>query len=288
MMEYIYSYQDYRDMFCDKRLAKQGLVQKCPYCDASLSKVMGNEGESNTEKVDACLICGWYQYYRQVHQQWAIMSNCAQGILRRFSIDDIEAPTQELSDYLVSKYATRFDIHPRKLEEIVSSIFRNMGFRVELTSYSQDNGIDLFLITDDAGSFKAVQVKRYGAHRPIGVSRIREFLGAMMLNNVTSGIYVTTSRYTRASVAASQSKHLREKNIRIDLWDAEKLFDALNLYRGNRRPVWEIFWDHSRDKLWQRGHHLRDQLVRLFPPHEDQSEPIDVYGYTSCDYGSGY
>lgn len=87
----------------------------------------------------------------------------------------------------------RFDIHPRKLEQVVESIFTNMGYKVELTVYAKDHGVDLFLIRDPNGDPVAVQVKRFGPNNKIGVSAIREFLGAMLLNRAPSGIFVTTS-----------------------------------------------------------------------------------------------
>ena len=57
-------------------------------------------------------------------------------------------PLNELREHLLKHYDARYDIHPRKLEELVADIFRNHGHRVELTSFSKDGGIDLFLFLE--------------------------------------------------------------------------------------------------------------------------------------------
>jgi restriction system protein len=171
-----------------------------------------------------------------------------QAVLRKFNISGIDVPTQELSTYLVKKYDNRFDIHPRKLEEIVASIFRNTSYEVELTSYSKDNGIDLFLFRDGANTPTVVQVKRYKRDRRIGVSAIREFLGAMVYNNSPHGIFVTTSTFTQGSLDTTKSEVLRKRGFEIELWDANRLFDALSLIRHDQLPSWQKFWMEEREK----------------------------------------
>lgn len=61
------------------------------------------------------------------------------------------------------------------------------------TAYSNDGGIDVVL--EHEGKKHGVQVKRY--KNKISVGEIRAFAGALLLNGLPSGIFVTTSDYQR-------------------------------------------------------------------------------------------
>ena len=92
----------------------------------------------------------------------------------------------------MAKSNARFTIQPRLFEETVASVFRTLGYRAVVTSYSGDDGIDVIL-ENDSGTFLGVQVKRYQDR--IKVSQIRELLGALVINGMTRGIFITTSDF---------------------------------------------------------------------------------------------
>jgi restriction system protein len=48
-------------------------------------------------------------------------------------------------DYLTVKADARFTVHPRLFEEVVGAAFRNIGYDVLVTSYSNDGGLDAIL-----------------------------------------------------------------------------------------------------------------------------------------------
>lgn len=70
-----------------------------------------------------------------------------------------------------------------------------------------------------------VQVKRH--RNSISVEQIRSLAGAMVVNDVTKGVFVTTSRFERGS--ARTVDLLRVRGYPIELIDAPRFFDMLNL-----------------------------------------------------------
>ncbi len=161
---------------------------------------------------------------------------------------------------MTAKYERRFDVHPRVFEETVASVFRDLGYTAEVTAYSGDDGIDIILAR--GAETVGVQVKRY--KNAIEVEQIRSLAGALVLGDMTSGIYVTTSRFR--SGAGKAVENFAQRGYRIELIDAGRFYDALKLVQrkayqsfaefpkkdvlgnlprlstrvwNNRRPVWE-------------------------------------------------
>jgi Restriction endonuclease len=91
---------------------------------------------------------------------------------------------------------------PYDFEKFVRSVMEKNGFtNVSVTSISGDGGIDINAYVEEASDFFAgthvqVQVKRW--RHAIGSVDINNFRGA--LSSTAKGIFVTTSRYTRAAL----------------------------------------------------------------------------------------
>jgi restriction system protein len=92
-----------------------------------------------------------------------------------------------------------------------------------VTAYSGDDGVDMIL---DAPAGKiGVQVKRYSG--AIAVSQIRELTGALVVNGLTKGMFVTTSGFQ--SGAARTAEMSARHGDPIELYDADRFFDALQI-----------------------------------------------------------
>ena len=126
-------------------------------------------------------------------------------------------------------------INPRTFEKVVASIFKDHGYLARVTAYSGDGGIDVILEGKD-GDLIGVQVKRY--KNKISVAQIRELTGALVLNGITKGIFVTTSEFQ--SGVYSIAKQSTERGYPIELIDATSFLQELkiaqlsNIY-GNTR-----------------------------------------------------
>lgn len=95
-----------------------------------------------------------------------------------------------------------FEMSPRLLEEVVCSVFRDLGWHARTTAYSGDGGIDVILDGDD-GKTVGVQVKRYGQQRRIEAEQIRSLAGALVLQGHTRGVFITTSGYRSGAITTA-------------------------------------------------------------------------------------
>ena len=135
----------------------------------------------------------------------------------------MSTPISEIRSYLAARYESRFTLHPRLLEETVASVFGNLGYISVATAYSGDDGIDVILRKADETI--GVQVKRYKDN--IEVEQIRSLAGALVLNGFTLGMFVTTSAFQRGAPATAAK--LETRGYRIELFDAQRFYDALQI-----------------------------------------------------------
>jgi restriction system protein len=136
---------------------------------------------------------------------------------------DLHEPLAEVRKYLLQCYEKRFDIHPRLFERTVASVFRDLGYRVTLTAYSGDGGIDVVLRRRNQTI--GVQVKRY--RNAIEAEQIRSFAGALVLSGQTRGVFVTTSRFQKGATNAAEL--FKRRGLLIELTDSQAFFDKLGL-----------------------------------------------------------
>jgi restriction system protein len=129
------------------------------------------------------------------------MEEVGYGILRALDPLDIGEPVEAIRAYLTVKYEDCNKVHPRKFEEVVCTIFRDLGYRARITSYSADGGIDVYLDGPD-NALVGVQVKRY--EKPIEIQQINALTGAMVIKGCAKGIFVTTSRYRKGAAQTAK------------------------------------------------------------------------------------
>lgn len=175
-----------------------------------------------------CLACGWWCKNRRSsrirHEErfFSMWGTC--GELKHLDLTNIETPIQEVKQYLRVQPAARFDLHPRRLEELVAQVFRDFGWAVEVTAYQNDGGIDAFL-QDGSGRRIGVQVKRY--QNTIEVEQIRALVGALVLQGLTRGSFVATSTFSRAATRAAAAYSAR--GFPVELLDGQRLLQALQV-----------------------------------------------------------
>lgn len=111
-------------------------------------------------------------------------------------------------------------------EEFCARILRSIGFEnVKTLGGSGDGGIDgigELLVNRFLRTRVAFQCKRYGEGAAITPDKVRDFRGAIA-GRVERGIFITTSRFTKASVAEAQ----RDNVTPVELIDLSALIDIL-------------------------------------------------------------
>jgi Holliday junction resolvasome RuvABC ATP-dependent DNA helicase subunit len=131
----------------------------------------------------------------------------------------------------IGKHSTRTDLVSSvcsmtavAFKEFTVSLFHEMGYTVEITPETSDNGIDLLLRKNN--QLIAVQCKRWNT--PIREPIVRDFYSVLMSSGAQSGYIVTTSTFTSHAYSFAQGKP-------IQLIDLEALVD-LATRRGSKAP----------------------------------------------------
>jgi len=95
---------------------------------------------------------------------------------------------------------------PRMFEEQMAEMFRRLGYRVTLTPFQGDHGIDLKIINPT--EFAIVQCKRYAQHNKVGEEYVREFFGCMQHESADIGYMITTSDFTENAYKWAKGKRI--------------------------------------------------------------------------------
>ena len=138
-------------------------------------------------------------------------------------IPDIEA---ELLAFFKSNPESMYEIPSRTFEELVSAIFRNQGFDVELTPPVKDGGFDILAVQHSpfTGDLRfLIECKRYSRKNKVSIGIVRQLLGVLNDENATKGIIVTTSFFTKPAIEAAE-RHKSE----LSLSDYDHLVEWLN------------------------------------------------------------
>src|SRR5205823_3964175 len=81
-------------------------------------------------------------------------------------------------------------------ELAVADVLRAYGYDLHRVGGSGDRGVDL--TGTDAGGWKVVvQCKRYGPDNKVGAPAVQNFMGTVVNQDASRGIFVTSSTYTR-------------------------------------------------------------------------------------------
>jgi restriction system protein len=219
-------------------------LPNCPYCAAALTHTETPGDQSNpyvrSVVLRVCDECGWWESDendwpdettgRSVHRR---------ALLKEFCVAGGEAPIAALHKYIVGHPSALREISPPALEKLVSSVFRDfMNCEAIHIGGPNDDGIDIILVDGDRRY--VVQVKRrQSAHATEGVSGIREFLGAMMLDGAVRGLFVSTARrFSKQAKSASQRAQSLGLIEKIQLIDATRLLEVCKLTATKLDEPW--------------------------------------------------
>lgn len=137
------------------------------------------------------------------------------------SIDD------EVKQYLKKHPQKLYELSPRKFEELVASILKDMGFEVELTKATRDGGRDIIAhVRNAVSSFLTyIECKRYAADNKVGVGIVREVVGVHHIRKPAKSIIVTTSFFSAEAI-----KEAATLENQLDLKDFDDIKSWLKRY----------------------------------------------------------
>ena len=260
----------------------------CMYCHRDMFRLPAERYDKGSRRLLAqltvCPYCGWWNVYR-VHQGETPRTSGVEGYdgaigsLRELDLTDVSVPLAELRSYLVRRADALYKVHPRRFEELVCSVFRDLGYSARATAYSRDGGVDVVL-EESSGASIGVQVKRYAKGRRIEAEQIRSLAGALLVNEHTQGVFVTTSSFRKG--ARTVAKRLARIGYPIALLDAERFLQALGIAQ-----IKSFTLDDKRyaSYILSRGVHLGSGMEQQFVTGENLTDrPVVIRAMLATDF----
>lgn len=219
--------------------------EKCKYCNGQINTVFSKGlvdletivgvNFHKSEEVIKCNSCGWWQHKFHSYldgdmnrlKDWQI--EVSNAILRTFEIGSNLTPIMSLRNYLESNKEKVFEIHHKKMEELVASVFNeHYKCEVKIIGKSSDGGIDLILINSDNPIM--VQVKRRTKkNKTVSVKEIRDLLGATLLKGARNCAFVTTAdHFSTQAITATNEAIVKDLVTTFELYDFNRFFNILN------------------------------------------------------------
>jgi HJR/Mrr/RecB family endonuclease len=113
-----------------------------------------------------------------------------------------------------------YSLSPQDFEDVIATAFRNLGYHVEQTPYSNDGGKDAIAWKDNKKYL--IECKRYANDHPIGRPLLQKFFAAMVEEKAVRGFYVTTGTF-----ASTAHEYAKETN--MELINSTKLAKMMGL-----------------------------------------------------------
>jgi hypothetical protein len=122
-----------------------------------------------------------------------------------------ESEISALRKRWLSRSELYFEMNPPDFEDAVADLYRELGYEVKQTPYSNDRGKDAIAWKD--GKKYLIECKRYDATNTIGRRDLAILVAAMKEENADGGIYVNTGRFanTAPEYAAQENIELFDR-----------------------------------------------------------------------------
>ncbi len=139
--------------------------------------------------------------------------------------DGYNSITANLKQELLDKLR---EYPPAFFEKTILKLLEKMGYgKGEVTGKSGDGGVDGIIYQDKLKLEKIyLQAKRFAENNPVTAHMVRDFVGALEVNGVNKGVFITTSKFPRDSLSNIKS----QKSIKlIDGYELADLMIEHNL-----------------------------------------------------------
>lgn len=93
-------------------------------------------------------------------------------------------------------------INPGEFEDFVADLFKQQGFKVEVTKRIKDGGKDIIAIRSEMNvNVKyIIECKRYSFDNKVGVELVRQLYGVQQAEFANKSVLVTTSSFTQGAI----------------------------------------------------------------------------------------
>jgi len=147
-------------------------------------------------------------------------------------------PIDQLQQHLARRWDDRKWISAQQAEDLIASLLQEHhgGEVVRMTANANaaDGGIDLYITSNDDGTIqRVVQVKRRIETDVESVNEVRNFVGAMVLERVDQGTFITTaSRFSKVAQGIPAKARNAKFKLELELIDGEQLLEMIYATNG--------------------------------------------------------
>lgn len=197
------------------------------------------DGETDLEIIPqryGCGRCGWWKQGYKWGNINPIFTTLAS--LLALDINDAELALGEVRAHLARTFTDIYSLSPRRFEEVIAAIYRNLGWEVALTKQTRDGGVDLYCLSNSSGRVCIVECKRYAKEKTVGISTLDRLIGVQVRTGADEAHLVTSSHFTQPAIEAR--KQATAKGMELKLVDAHDLFRLLNVYSDNNVTLPDI------------------------------------------------
>jgi len=177
----------------------------------NLIEVFGDDWASYKRQLEQLLLEKGFQVSREEIQE------TGSNIVRQIELAHFEKTLQ--SDGEKVSLADIDELSGIEFEGFLSDLFSKMGYRVEETKATGDQGADL--VVSKLGETISVQAKRYTGS--VGNSAVQEVVASIPHYKANRGMVVTTGTFTSSAVELAKSNN-------VELWDRDRLKKAIDQY----------------------------------------------------------
>lgn len=231
----------------------------CPYCEGSLAYVqtdrfietrygygltpLGNRGPlmpytTGPGGFTACSTCGFW-YIEEAAMGLALEEHfhLTVATLQQLDVNEPKVGLEELADHLARRVSDVYSLSPRRFEELVGYIFRNLGYCVRQTQQTRDGGHDLVLLgrsgKDRCSELAIVECKKYASDRRVSVGVVRQVLGVQLETGVRKAKIVASTLFTQPAIQTAQRVRSGNSGYELELVDIQRLTEILGVYAND-------------------------------------------------------
>ena len=156
------------------------------------------------------------------------------------------------------------EISPRAFENLVSTLFRKMGYSVEQTPYTNDRGRDA--IARKGGKVYVIECKRYARDNNAGRRDLQILHSAMTEEAAAGGFFVTTGKFAKTAKEFVKGK-------KIELVDEKRLAELMRRYMpydGQEADRFRVMCEEC-ENIVKRRLSRPKEIVRCMQGHEVSS-----------------
>lgn len=179
-------------------------------------------------KDGGCRQCIADEEHRQAEQQAYQARQDLKASIKRDASVLLAAELNTLHKKWLSRSELYLQMNSQQFEDAVAILFRELGFQVKQTPYSNDRGKDAIAWKD--GKKYLIECKRYDSQNTIGRRELQIFVAAMKEEGAQGGFYVNTGRFANTAPEYAMQNQ-------IDLYDGARFPALVNSAFPTREDV---------------------------------------------------